>query len=265
MIAALIESCRQVHAHTRRIAGTAQGNRQMGRGAGGDISRKIDLVAEKTVIDVLKKRKVDATIIGEECGRIEGKKGFVIMDGIDGTANATRGIPFYCCSLAYATEFRLSAVIDVAIIDLVTGDLYHASKGKGARLNGKKIGTKKPGDELMIGMNVSGIPRETIAKLLPVMTKAKHVRQFGAVALEMCFLARGQLDAFIDLRGKVRPTDIAAAYLIVKEAGGQLHTGEGREMGTADFRFDKRLSVVATANKKTFDELSVLLRWSRRS
>jgi myo-inositol-1(or 4)-monophosphatase len=233
---------------------------QMGRGAGGDISRRIDLVAEKTVIEVLKKRKIDATIIGEECGRIEGKKGFVIMDAIDGTANAIRGIPFYCCSLAYATEFQLSAVTDAAIIDLVTGDLYHASKGKGARLNDKKIRTKKPENELIVGMSVSGIPRETIAKLSPIMTKARHVRQFGAIALEMCFLARGQLDASIDLRGKVRPTDLAAAYLIVKEAGGEIHSMVGREMDTESFGFDKHLSLVATANKKAFDDLSRLLR-----
>ena len=108
MIEALKYACRQVRARTRGMAGTAKGNRQMGRGAGGDISRRIDLVAEKTVIEVLKKRGVDATIIGEECGRIEGKKGYVIMDAIDGTTNSSRGIPFYCCSLAYATDFRLN-------------------------------------------------------------------------------------------------------------------------------------------------------------
>lgn len=257
-----MESCRQVHARTKGIAGTPQGNRQMGRGAGGDISRKIDLIAEKTVIGVLKKRGVDATIIGEECGRIEGKKGFVIMDGIDGTANATRGIPFYCCSLAYATEFRLSDVTEAAIIDLVTGDLYHASKGKGAYLNGKRIRAKKGSDELTVGMNVSGIGPDVVAKLSPVMSRTKHARQLGAIALELCFLARGRLDASVDLRGKIRPTDIAAAYLIVKEAGGQMHSGEGRELGTEDFGVDTRLSLVATANKKTFDELSIDLRWS---
>jgi myo-inositol-1(or 4)-monophosphatase len=245
------------------MAGTAQGNREMGRGAGGDISRKIDLMAEKTVIDVLKRRKVNATIIGEECGRIEGKEGFVIMDGIDGTANATRGIPFYCCSLAYATEFRLSSVTDAAVMDLVTGDLYHASKGKGAYLNGRRIRTKKASDELAVGMNVSGIGTDIVARLSPVMSKVKHARQLGAIALELCFVARGRLDASVDLRGKLRPTDIAAACLIVKEAGGQIHCGDGRDVGAEDFGVDTRLSLVATANKKTFDEMSVALCWPR--
>ncbi|WP_415281111.1 inositol monophosphatase family protein [Candidatus Nitrososphaera sp. FF02] len=244
MIEALKYACRQVHAQTKGMAGTARGNRQMGRGAGGDISRRIDLVAEKTVIEALKKRGVDATIIGEECGRIEGKKGYVIMDAIDGTTNSSRGIPFYCCSLAYATDFRLSAVTHAAVIDLSNGDLYYASKGKGAFCNGKRIRVKKPGNDVVVGMNVSGIDDDVVRRLAPVMKKANHVRLFGAVALELCYLARGMLDASIDLRGKIRPTDIAAAYLIVKEAGGKIHS-EGRELD--NLAVSTRLHFMATA------------------
>lgn len=257
-IEVLKEACRQVFARTRNIAGTAQGNRQMGRGAGGDVSRKIDLVAEKTVIKVLKKHKVDATIIGEECGRIEGKEGYVVMDSIDGTTNATQRIPFYCCSLAYASDFKLSAVTHAAIIDLASGDLYHALKGKGAFCNGSRIRVKKPGDDVVIGMNVSGIGPDIIKRLSPVMTKTNHVRQFGAVALEMCFLAAGRLDASIDLRGKIRPTDIAGAYLMVKEAGGQIHSANGKDLD-AELGVDTRISFVAAANKRILDELLATL------
>lgn len=255
MIEALKEACLQVHARTKGMAGTARGNRQMGRGAGGDISRRMDLVAEKTVMAVLKKRKVEVTIIGEECGTIAGKKGFVIMDGIDGTTNATRRIPFYCCSLAYADEFRLSAVKHAAVIDLVSGDLYHASKGRGAFLNGRRIRARKAGDDVVIGLNVSGIEQCVIERLSPVMSKANHVRQLGAIALEMCLLARGQLDASIDLRGKIRPTDIAGAYLMVKEAGGHVYSGDGKELD-AELGVDTHLSLVAVANDKMYRELA---------
>jgi myo-inositol-1(or 4)-monophosphatase len=246
MIGALKYACRQVHARTKGMAGTARGNRQMGRGAGGDISRRIDLVAEKTAIAALKKRGVDATIIGEECGRIEGKKGYVIMDAIDGTTNSSRGIPFYCCSLAYATEFRLSAVTHAAIIDLSNGDLYYASKGKGAFCNGRRIRVRGSGDDVLIGMNVSGIDDDTARRLLPVMKKAAHARLFGAVALELCYLARGTLDASVDLRGKIRPTDIAAAFLVAKEAGAKMYSG-GRELD-ADLDMQTRISFVAIAS-----------------
>lgn len=245
-MAALKEACLQVRARTKGIAGTARGNRQMGRGAGGDISRRIDLVAEKTVIELLKKRGVDATIIGEECGRIEGKNGYVIMDAIDGTTNASRKIPFYCCSLAYAADFKLSAVTEAAVIDLASGDLHYASKGKGAFCNGKRIRVKQAGSDVVVGMNVSKIGPDIVGKLAPVMAKANHVRVFGAVALELCYLARGMIDASIDLRGKIRPTDIAAAYLIVKEAGGKFYSNE-KELD-ADLGIKTRISFVAVAN-----------------
>jgi myo-inositol-1(or 4)-monophosphatase len=194
----LKEACQQVYEKTKGLAGTTVGSRQMGRGAGGDISRRIDLIAEKTVIDLIRKRGIEATIIGEECGRIEGKQGYVIIDAIDGTTNAICGIPFFCCSVAYATDFYLSAVVDAAIIDLARGDLYYASKNEGAFLNGKKIFVKrKPTSDSTIGINMSGIKPAVVERLAPIIAEATHIRQFGANALEMCFVARGFLDAYI--------------------------------------------------------------------
>ncbi|HEX7032883.1 MAG TPA: inositol monophosphatase family protein [Nitrososphaera sp.] len=259
MVDVLKQACRQVHSKTRGLAGTARAGRQMGRGAGGDMSRRIDLVAEKAVIDHLKKRKVDATVIGEECGRIEGRKGYVIMDAIDGTTNAVRGIPFYCCSIAYATDFKLSTVTDAAIIDLARGDLYYASKGKGAFVNnGRRIYARKesPPDPT-IGINVSGVKPSVIERLAPIIAEADHTRQFGANALEMCFLAKGLLDAYIDLRGKIRPTDIAAGYLIAKEAGAKAYSYSGSDLDS-DLDVKTRLSYVVTANDDMRKRLSGL-------
>jgi myo-inositol-1(or 4)-monophosphatase len=254
----LKQACRQVHAKTRGLAGTARASRQMGRGAGGDVSRRIDLVAEKAVIDTIRKRGIDATIIGEECGRIEGRGGYVIMDAIDGTTNAVRGIPFYCCSVAYATDFRLSSVTDAAIIDLARGDLYYASRGRGAFLNGRRIAARKesPPDPT-IGLNVSGVKPAVVERLAPIIAEADHTRQFGANALEMCFLARGLLDAYIDLRNKIRPTDIAAGCLIANEAGARLYSPDGLELDS-DLDVKTRLSYVAVANERMRERLSVL-------
>ncbi len=254
----LKEACRQVQAKTKGLAGTARASRQMGRGAGGDMSRRIDLIAEKTAINIVKNRGIDATIIGEECGRIEGRHGFIVMDAIDGTTNAIRGIPFYCCSIAYATDFKLSSITDAAIIDLARGDLYYASKNKGAFLNGKKISVKKasPADPT-IGINVSGVKPAIIEKLAPIIAEADHTRQFGANALEMCFLARGLLDAYIDLRSKIRPTDIAAGYLIAKEAGAKVYSDDGSELDS-NLDVKTRLSYVAVANEVMCKRMAVV-------
>jgi myo-inositol-1(or 4)-monophosphatase len=254
----LKQACRQVHARTRGLAGTARANKQMGRGAGGDMSRRIDLIAEKTVIDTVRKRGIDATIIGEECGRIEGTRGYIIMDAIDGTTNAVRGIPFYCCSLAYASDFKLSAVTDAAIIDLARGNLYYASRSKGSFLNGKRISSKKesPADPT-IGINVSGVKPAVVERLAPIIAEADHTRQFGANALEMCFLAQGLLDAYIDLRGKIRPTDIAAGYLIAKEAGAKVYSDSGSDL-ESDLDVKTRLSYIVVANDTMREKLAAL-------
>jgi myo-inositol-1(or 4)-monophosphatase len=254
----LKQACQQVHAKTKSLAGTTLASRQMGRGAGGDISRRIDLIAEKTVIDITRKRGIEATIIGEECGRIEGRQGYIVMDAIDGTTNAVRGMPFFCCSIAYATDFCLSTVADAAIIDLARGDLYYASKNKGAFLNGKRISVKResPRDSI-IGINMSGVKPAIVERLAPIIAEPYHIRQFGANALEMCFLARGFLDAHIDLRGKIRPTDIAAGYLIAKEAGAKIYSGDGSSL-ESDLDVKTRLSYAAVANDKVREQLITL-------
>jgi myo-inositol-1(or 4)-monophosphatase len=254
----LKQACLEVNAKTKNLAGTALAAQQMGRGAGGDISRRIDLMAEKTVIDLIRKLGIEATIIGEECGRIEGKEGYIVMDAIDGTTNAVHGIPFFCCSIAYATDFSLSAVADAAIIDLVRGDLYYASKNRGAFLNGKRISVKRESlPDSIIGVNMSGLKSMMGERLVPIIPEAYHIRQFGANALEMCFLARGFLDAYIDMRGKIRPTDIAAGCLIAKEAGAKIYSEDGSSLDS-NLDVKTRLSYAAVANDEIYKQLMSL-------
>jgi myo-inositol-1(or 4)-monophosphatase len=255
----LKESCNEVYQNTKHLIGTIEGNKKFGRGAGGDISRKIDLDAEKAVIDTIQRYHFKPTIIGEECGRIQGKDGgFLIMDAIDGTMNASRGLPFYCCSLAYSIDYRLSSVVDAAVIDLTTGDIYHASKEKGAYWNKDRIYARRSRSsssssnrseqdlqqDMLIGMNISGISADTINRLSRLISKAIHIRHFGANALELCYFARGLMDAYIDFRDKIRPTDMAAAYLILKEAGGKIYSDNGLEL-ESELGVNKTLSFMA--------------------
>lgn len=254
-------ACMEVRKQTKDVIGTEGGNKQYGKGAGGDISRMVDIVAEKAVIESIKMHGFNPTIIGEECGRIEGTDGFLIMDAIDGTTNASRNIPFYCCSLAYAIDYKLSSVVDAAIIDLVSGDLYYASKNKGAYLNGNKIKVRKcvknsarrdKDKDMIIGMNISGVSEDLITSMSKVICKANHARHFGANALELCYFARGYMDAYIDLRGKIRTTDMAAAYLIVKESGGKIYSIEGSELDS-QLGVKNTMSFLAVPDRKTFD------------
>ncbi len=259
MIETLKTACLEVRKSFKNLVGTPEGNTKMGLGAGGDISRKIDITAEKKVIETIKESGKNPTIIGEECGIIEGKDGYIIMDAIDGTTNVTRSIPFNCCSLAFATEPRLSSVTDAAIIDIANGDLYYASRDKGAFLNGNRISVKRPDnikeDEIIAGINISGISRELLYSIGPIITKLNHIRVFGANALELCFLARGYLDMFMDFRDKIRPTDMAAAYLIVKEANGLILDKIGNTLDS-ELLFNNRFSFIALSDIKIYDLLA---------
>lgn len=273
----LIESAKNVYSEIKDLLGTSEGASKISLGAGGDISRKIDIVAETAVLNTIKSNNMSPVIIGEECGIVNLNKtsssssfsnnnnGFVIMDAVDGTTNAIRGIPFSCCSLAFASEFKLSCVTDAVVLDLFTGDIYSASKQKGSFLNNKKINVRNEKDfnsitsledlksiDVLIGTNVSGVPLNILDEISRIISFSSHIRHFGANALELCYFARGFIDAYIDIRGKIRSTDMAAAYLIAKEAGGKLYSPNGHELDS-ELGLNKTLSFYAVSNKRLFD------------
>ena len=254
----LKEASKQVYDNVKNLAGTPDAAGDFGVGAGGDISRNIDIVAEKTVIDYLKKNNFDCVILGEECGRVElseNPKGFVIMDAIDGSANAVRGVPFFCCSLAFATEEKLSSITAGVVTNLSNGDMYWASKGNGAYLNDTPIHVHEQDPVYrIVGINTSGASPELMKRLQPVFENHNHTRHFGANALEMAIFASGLMDIFIDLRDKIRIQDVAAGYFLIKEAGGLILDADLNPLDS-DLSYSTRLSFIAAANQKVLDEI----------
>ncbi|MEM2785548.1 MAG: inositol monophosphatase family protein [Candidatus Nitrosotenuis sp.] len=258
VIDVLKEASRQVYENVKDIAGTVEAAEDHGRGAGGDISRKIDIIAEKTVLNYLKKINFECIVLGEECGKVElskNPKGFLIMDAIDGSANAVRGIPFFCCSLAFATQDRLSSVTDGVVTDLSNGNMYWAIKGNGAFLNETRIHVHKQKPVYkIVGINVSGATPELVKKIQPIFENSNHSRHLGANALELALFARGLIDVYVDLRQKIRVTDMAAGYIIAKEAGGIILDESLRPLDS-DLGYETRLSFIAAANQEILLEI----------
>ena len=127
IIEILREASKRIYENVKGLAGTERAAGDFGTGAGGDISRNIDIIAEKTVLDYLKEINFECIVLGEECGRVKlsnNSKGYIIMDAIDGSANAVRGVPFFCSSLAFATGSKLSFITDGVITDLSNGEMY---------------------------------------------------------------------------------------------------------------------------------------------
>jgi myo-inositol-1(or 4)-monophosphatase len=261
----LKECAANVYNNTKDIIGTVEGKQKFSLGAGGDISTHIDLIAEKSVFEILKKNSFIPDVMGEECGFVKGSNsGLIVMDGIDGTTNANCGLPFYCCSLAYSTTSELDSVTDAVVFNLVNGDMYHASKDKGSFFNTIKLNLpdksiKREREEMVIGLNISGLPSNLFSSIANLISNVNHIRHLGANALEVCYFAQGSIDAYIDIRNKIRAIDMAACYLIAKEAGGLVLDTSGNELNCS-LSVDSRMSYMAVPNTNVYNWIHDLIK-----
>jgi len=228
----------------------------LGKGAGGDPMKPVDLAAEKAIVEILQEHGVSFTLISEESGVKEfgekPKQCYVTVDPIDGTTNLVRGLPFYASSIAISTMPALSTVFAALVTDLFHDTTYTALEGKGAYRNGKKItpSALTSLEEAVIGLDLNSYNVKEIApQLTSLIQKTQHIRHFGANALELCYVADGLTDAFVDIRGRLRVTDIAAGFLIVKEAGGTITAPEGHAL---DVKLDpkQKIKFIASGNKQ---------------
>lgn len=240
----------------------------VGKGAGGDITKRFDVVAEQTTVGYLE-RFTSFTLVSEEAGikRIgSNPEGFLIMDPIDGSTNLSHNIPFACLAIAYATEMIFDAVEVAVVLDLFSGKCYHATKGSGAFRNQERIypSDANPLEDSLVGIDAE-VPPVSLMKSLEEIDEehVKYTRHFGANAMELCFVADGTLDGFIDLRGVFRGTDLAAASLILQESGAVLVDPKGVQIkgkcsndaryayiAARDNVFAQRLLALVSGNKK---------------
>jgi myo-inositol-1(or 4)-monophosphatase len=225
-------------------------------GADGTPTEKIDEAAENAALSVLEKDGRSMRFVSEELGeKIIGKKPefTFVLDPIDGTFNAVNNIPFFCVPIAIGNS-DLSDIRYGYVKNLVSGDIYTAEKGKGAFLNKRKIHVSNVSE--LSGLSVISYSQRPHA--LPVNNhKVRRVRVFGCAALELCYVASGIFDAFIDMRNMLRVTDIAASKLIVEEAGGVVTDGTGKPLST-ELDVTKRVNMVAS-NGMVHDKLLELV------
>jgi myo-inositol-1(or 4)-monophosphatase len=243
----------QIRPHLRNLG---EPQPDLGKGAGGDPMKPVDLAAEKAIVEILQEHGVSFTLISEESGVKEfgekSKQCYVTVDPIDGTTNLVRGLPFYASSIAISTMPALSTVFAALVTDLFHNTTYTALEGKGAYRDGKKItpSALTSLEEAVIGLDLNSYNIKEIApRLTNLIQKTKHIRHFGANALELCYVADGLTDAFVDIRGKLRVTDVAAGFLIVKEAGGTITAPEGQAL---DVKLDpkQKIKFIASGNRQ---------------
>ena len=216
-------------------------------GEGGDDTTAIDAAAEGAVVGRLEALGIDLTLVSEELGvRTFGSGGGlrVVVDPIDGSVNAKRGIPFFSLSLAVADGETMDDVAFGFVYDFGAREEWVAERGHGAVLDGEPLTGPGPKDGIEI-LSLEGTTTEAIALAVPgLLGVADRVRVMGSLALSLCHLAAGRVDAVCCLK-PARSIDIAAAQLLVRERGLAIELFEDPPFGRAPLDLGQRSRVVA--------------------
>jgi myo-inositol-1(or 4)-monophosphatase len=181
----------------------------------------VDRMAEEAIIRVIKRAYPQHGILAEESGNHEGNEYLWIIDPLDGTTNFLHGFPQYAVSIAL--QYR-DTIEQAVVYDPYKQELFTASKGSGAALNGRRIRVTglRSLDGALLG---TGIPfREEqdldlyLKTMKAVLPGTAGVRRAGSAALDLAYVAAGRMDGFWEF--SLHPWDMAAGILLIREAGG---------------------------------------------
>jgi myo-inositol-1(or 4)-monophosphatase len=186
------------------------------QGVGGDETTAIDQAAEDAIL--ARFDGLDVTVVSEEIGRYGDGATLVVVDPIDGSLNAKRGIPYFALSIAFADGETMGDVFLGYVYDFGTGEEWIGRRGEGATLNGAPLGGVRPKDEIEI-LSFEATLTSLIAEHAHAVDGLAHrLRVMGSLALSLCHLAAGRVDAVCSLKA-ARSVDIAAAQLLCREVG----------------------------------------------
>jgi myo-inositol-1(or 4)-monophosphatase len=230
-------------------------------GEGGDDTTAIDAAAEEAVVERLAALQGDFVLVSEELGtRTFGTGGTrrVVVDPIDGSVNAKRGIPFFSFSLAVADGDTMSDVAFGYVYDFGTGEEWTATRGAGAQLNGEPLGPTRPKDEIEILSFEATTTAEVADKAAAMVGSAYRLRIMGSLAISLCHLAAGRVDAVCSLK-PARSVDIAAGQLLVREQGLAIDLFEDPPFAAAPLDLTGRSRVVAAGTTELCRKLATAL------
>jgi myo-inositol-1(or 4)-monophosphatase len=207
---------RDVEAVFRAMPTRAERERVLGTGEGGDETTAIDQAAEDAIVERF--RATGASIVSEELGFLAGSDTVLVIDPIDGSLNAKRGIPFFSLSIAVADGRTMDNVHSGFVHDFGSGEEWTAKRGQGAFLDGKPLGATEQGGAVEI-LVMEATRTDLVAADAPkVVGLAHRLRIMGSTALSLCHLAAGRVDGVCTLK-PTRSVDIAAGQLLCRELG----------------------------------------------
>lgn len=195
-----------------------------------DIVTAIDRRCEKAILAIIGRAFPAHGLLAEESDPRTGDGEHLwVIDPLDGTTNYSRGFPYFCVSVGLA---RAGRVVAAAVYQPLLDELFTAIRGRGAFLNGRRLRVSGQA-HLDQAFLATGFPydirrtsRTNIGHFGDFATRCLAIRRAGAAALDLAYVAAGRFDGFWEL--KLRPWDIAAASLLIEEAGGRVTGLAGR-------------------------------------
>ena len=214
-----------------------------------DLVTEVDKKSEAKIIEVIHRYFPDHNVLAEEGGNQNKKSDYVwIVDPIDGTVNYAHALPIFCVSIAL--EIKGEIVLGI-VYNPVSREKFFAQKGKGSYYNDKKInvsGTEFLKDGFLVTGFAYGLEEKedhSLEHFVNFVKMGLPVRRLGSAAMDICYVACGKFDAFWEVN--LNAWDVAAAYLILLEAGGKVTDFSGGKY----YVYDKQ---ILASNGRTIHE-----------
>lgn len=220
-----------------------------------DLVTDADVASQQAILDLIRERHPSHGFLGEEGVNLTGDDPRFrwIVDPLDGTVNYAHGVPGYCVSVAVEVDGELAAGV---VFDPNANETYAAIAGRGAYLNDERIAVSDVADlkqAMMVASFAAGVTRESveITNFIEVLLASQSVRRTGSAALNLAYVAAGRFDGYWATDNKA--WDIAAGWLLVQEAAGQIVPLPGCDLLIDQPRF------IAAATPQLTSRLSEIL------
>ena len=217
------------------LLGTEAGGRELGQGAGGDRTVELDRRAEVQALEelrILAGRGERFSVLSEEAGLLDMGAAFprVLLDPVDGSRNARRGIPVVGMMLALADGPILAETRLGFVLNAVSGERWHTVRGGGSFRQGHRFRPARHAPEGRIGVLSQETSSRSLFAASALVERSGRLRMLGSTALALAHTASGGVDVHCTPTPH-RLFDMAAGVLMIEEVGGIATDAEGRPLG----------------------------------
>lgn len=250
------EACRIA----REMAGEERLYEIVGENVSGDSSRRIDLVLEDFIVEEILRRGYSAYILTEERGAVASgpePELVFIVDPLDGSSNYVSDTPYVSVSIAVARRGRGSLdqlLLAGAVAEVFRDRVYGFISGEGAFVNNTRVYSRRTPEKIVVVYMEDPRVVKTVYEIWNVLGRPK-MRSYGSAALDIVKTALGHFTAFIDLRGRLRNVDIAAAYGFAKTIGSRIGDHVGNEIAFDIERIDTVKSIIVSPLEEVFSKI----------